>query len=768
MSTPKSRVTDSRPSERLRIGNCLVDIPLREISAAGGDPAPVRVTLKALGVLLSLVADAGKPVSRDQLLEQVWPGTLPTDDVITQAITQLRKAFGDDRDNPRYIETISKQGYRLVAAVEWVDVPQPVASRTAAESQMTPAGAAADGMPPSAMPKSRFSMPLYRNVIAPAVVIVFFFVLGRGILDLRPRAQEIGASALMSASAGLNAIPIQRIASLPEVENQPSLSPDGSWIAYSRAFEQGAALMLQTSSAVSPRPLTEAVPGRWDVMPAWSPEGRRIAFLRYTHGGCVVMLMPAVGGNAQEVGPCLDSHPHPVSWHPDGGSLIAARTAGGATAASDGVLHRMRLDDGHWRRIAYAGAGSGEDLFPTVSPDGRWIAFQRNTSLSDLWRVPVNGGNAERLTHLHTNLYGLAWTADSKHLVFARYHELRGRLILSSLEIASGRITDYPGPDGDNSVMFPTIARNGDVVAFEIDDDHRMMRRIRLDAGEQAEHEPLLESTGSNMLPAIAPDGTQLMFMSNRSGDLRLWWAERGKPDSLRSFEHFVPMPRYAVTWHLSSQRALAIGHGPAGKGLYEIEPRQGRATRLPVPGGHPVHAAYHPDPMLILVAGDHGEGRLGLTLYDRSREPWRALARIDDVAQVVVDRRNQRVVFSRMSGTELWAAGLDLARPQRVDQVSSRRRVRLMAGSAEGVWVMDGDKTCNWRWRLVGVAGGSAGAAPSAGRCIGRHFWVPDGVSYHAGDGVVYWSMAEKAHTDIGLLPLSVLGVSKQGHATH
>ena len=60
-------------------------------------------------------------VSREALFERVWPDTMPTDDVLTQAVAQLRKAFADDRDAPRYIETISKGGYRLLADVDWLD-----------------------------------------------------------------------------------------------------------------------------------------------------------------------------------------------------------------------------------------------------------------------------------------------------------------------------------------------------------------------------------------------------------------------------------------------------------------------------------------------------------------------------------------------------------------------------------------------------------------------------------------------------------------------
>jgi DNA-binding winged helix-turn-helix (wHTH) protein/TolB-like protein/cytochrome c-type biogenesis protein CcmH/NrfG len=77
----------------------------------------VRLEPKAMEVLLFLAARPGEAVSRDQLLSGVWPGVLVGDDVLTQAVTKLRKALGDDARSPSYIETIAKRGYRLVARV---------------------------------------------------------------------------------------------------------------------------------------------------------------------------------------------------------------------------------------------------------------------------------------------------------------------------------------------------------------------------------------------------------------------------------------------------------------------------------------------------------------------------------------------------------------------------------------------------------------------------------------------------------------------------
>jgi DNA-binding winged helix-turn-helix (wHTH) protein len=102
----------------LQVGACDIDVTRRVVTSRE-DGRTSRLTVKAQQILLALVEARGMVVSRDTLLSRVWPNTMPTDDVLTQAVTQLRKAFGDDRAAPRYIETIAKGGYRLLADFEW-------------------------------------------------------------------------------------------------------------------------------------------------------------------------------------------------------------------------------------------------------------------------------------------------------------------------------------------------------------------------------------------------------------------------------------------------------------------------------------------------------------------------------------------------------------------------------------------------------------------------------------------------------------------------
>lgn len=111
-----------RPSaDVIRIGDFIVTFSSREVMSEGMR-RPRRLTPKALGVLRMLLRSPGAVVTRDELFAEVWPDTLPTNDVLTQAVTQLRKAFASDDDAAApYIETIAKTGYRLLVAVSVVE-----------------------------------------------------------------------------------------------------------------------------------------------------------------------------------------------------------------------------------------------------------------------------------------------------------------------------------------------------------------------------------------------------------------------------------------------------------------------------------------------------------------------------------------------------------------------------------------------------------------------------------------------------------------------
>jgi DNA-binding winged helix-turn-helix (wHTH) protein/TolB-like protein/Tfp pilus assembly protein PilF len=107
-----------RERRRFRIGEWSADPETNELSR--GIEA-VRIEPKAMDVLMLLADRVGRVVSREELLDAVWPGVVVGDEAITQSIIKLRKALGDDSRSPSYIETIAKRGYRLIAPVQQIE-----------------------------------------------------------------------------------------------------------------------------------------------------------------------------------------------------------------------------------------------------------------------------------------------------------------------------------------------------------------------------------------------------------------------------------------------------------------------------------------------------------------------------------------------------------------------------------------------------------------------------------------------------------------------
>ena len=76
---------------------------------------------KAFALLQFLAGQAGRLVSKQELLDAVWPGVFVGDAVLKGTIRELRKALGDDSHEPRFIETAHRRGYRFIAHVTVID-----------------------------------------------------------------------------------------------------------------------------------------------------------------------------------------------------------------------------------------------------------------------------------------------------------------------------------------------------------------------------------------------------------------------------------------------------------------------------------------------------------------------------------------------------------------------------------------------------------------------------------------------------------------------
>lgn len=141
-------------------------------------------------LLLCLADHAGQVVSIDELLDRAWPGISVTPDSVYQAVAALRRQLGDDSKQPRYIETVPRLGYRMVAAVS----------------------TSPDQTAPPALPvvNSASHLRLRRMILWPAAAVVFI-ALGIAAWTFLPQARTAHAP----PATTLPAPPQRSIAVLP-------------------------------------------------------------------------------------------------------------------------------------------------------------------------------------------------------------------------------------------------------------------------------------------------------------------------------------------------------------------------------------------------------------------------------------------------------------------------------------------------------------------------------------------------------------------------
>ena len=310
----------------LQIGRWLVQ---QRLNAIGAGRKTTRIEPKAMEVLLCMARHAGAVVSREALLHEVWGDTLVTDSVLTRCIAELRKVFDDDVKEPRVIETIANQGYRLVATVR-------PAARIAATVPRRPGWWAIAAVATLGV-LAAFGVWLWtsRSPSNPPAVTRLTANLGN----------EILATDLQGHNRAL------------------AISPDGSTLAYIGREAEMRRLYLRPISSFAGR----AVPGTEGASaPFFSPDGVWVGF------GAKGKLykLPVAGG------PPLEVCDATLTTASDRGRALSGRALGGSWGEDGKIvfadvvgLHRVSAAGGAPELVARP---EGKEFFswPEILPDG--------------------------------------------------------------------------------------------------------------------------------------------------------------------------------------------------------------------------------------------------------------------------------------------------------------------------------------------------------------------------------------------------------------
>jgi len=544
-----------------RIADRVVQPTLNRV-VRGGDI--VSLEPKIMQVLVRLAETPGAVVTKEELFERAWAGTFVSEDVLTRAIGELRKVFGDDPGRPRVIETIRKTGYRLLA--------RPSDPKDGEEPRSETGG----GASPAAERRGAWTA---------AVWAAAALALAGAALWIRknPGARSSGA------------VRITPVTTFPGNERHPALSPDGTRVAFSWERDgEKKSLYLKLLDSPTPIRLTTS-PGS-DDEPAWSPDGQKIAFVRRTKESCEILGVPSIGGPPQRIADCGGGDAGKLSWSP------AAREIALSSPGPGGALRIevLDLDLGTRRKLTSPPPDSLGDEEPSFSPDGKEVSFLRSLSdgVSDLYTIASSGGPERRVTFENRAITGADWVPDGRSLIFSSNRA--GLFSLWSVPEKGGEPKLVAG--GGSKMKHPSTARTRNAVAYENWHYEVSLWDVPLPAKSPAGAQLTFAADEWEFDPEFSPDGSRIAYVSTKSGADEIWTTGRngGSPSQLTSFGG----PRLGMPRWSPDGRRLAFIARPRGQAdLYSIDSAGGAPLRLTATPGDEAAPSWSRDGRSIYFA---------------------------------------------------------------------------------------------------------------------------------------------------------------------
>jgi Tol biopolymer transport system component/serine/threonine protein kinase len=377
-------------------------------------------------------------------------------------------------------------------------------------------------------------------------------------------------------------------------ESEPSFSPDGEELVFTWQGEDGGNVDVYRKLLGSGEPLRLTRDPADDISPAWSPDGKLVAFVR-AGDKRQVLAVPALGGPerkladvsaprfALELNEGAMTGPY-LAWTPDSTHLLIMDRA----AADDPfALFLLSLETGEKRQLTFPPADARGDAGASFSPDGRRLAFIRHSAalISDLHLLSLTRdyrprGEPRRLTVDACRMGGTAWTSDGRSLVF--YSERPGA---SRLWRVAPEGADLPSPIASVGRVGRPIAlsRRGNRLAYTEVFEQRHIWRIDLRrAGGEIGSAVKLFASGPTFdaAPRFSPDGSKVAFHSKRSGHNEVWTVDSSGRNLLQLTSFGGPVtgsPRWSV-----DGRQIAFDSRPAGNAdVFVIDAEGGKPRRL-------------------------------------------------------------------------------------------------------------------------------------------------------------------------------------------
>jgi Tol biopolymer transport system component/DNA-binding winged helix-turn-helix (wHTH) protein len=512
----------------------------------------VAVEPKAFRVLLFLLRNPGRLLSKDEIVSAVWNDCSVSDNSLTRSITTLRRLLGDDTREPRYIETVATIGYRFVCKVEVSESASGDPQATGlSESDCVDTHSNGEDVAAAANPLARIdklagdmersgrqtegSRNKLRSWLLPGPVILAvglataIWYLRRPLPPLRVaeytqithdgrpkdlvgtdgsrlyvnRNNDPQPTAQVAISGGEIA-PVPVALPLPDIR---AVSPDGSALLVASVDGGRGSLWNVEIPAGSLRRLLTDV---WVRSAAWSADGKSVV---YSPGNGELDVMQSDGTGTRKLA-AVGGLPRELSWSPDGSKIRFSR---------DHRLWEMSYDGSGLHPLLPGWRPSSSQCCGRWTPDGKFFVFLSRgafnysddlLSASQLWVLDERRGLFRRAptepVQLTSGPIRLNTPIPSKDgtKIFAHGVILRGELV--RYDSQSSRLQPYLGGISAEFVIF---SPDGQFVAY-VTFPEGILWRANRDGSHPVQ---LTDHSLYPLNPRWSPDGSQILFCSQGS-----------------------------------------------------------------------------------------------------------------------------------------------------------------------------------------------------------------------------------------------------------
>jgi Tol biopolymer transport system component/DNA-binding winged helix-turn-helix (wHTH) protein len=533
---------------------------------------------KVFDTLLVLVENSGRVVSKDELMQSLWPDTFVEESNLTQNISQLRRALGDGAADAQYIETIPKRGYRFVAgvqslAVNGVSTEEAIAVNGLAQALIAEPADQLDGRDQTLPPDVKVATEKFGRNRPLAVATLMAFSLAIVALAVVVASRRAGAA--------LSTTAFQQITLTKQTTSGkasfPAISRDGKYVAY--VAEDGDLQSLWVKQTAINNNAQVVAPAEVVFRGVtFSPDDNFIYYVARPKSGPQNKLyqVPLLGGAPREVATNVDS---PVTFSPNGQYFAFVRFT---PLQRETALIVARLDGSEERKlVTRKGLGELSLLGPSWSPDGRLIAcgayiVEQGEIFMRVLAVRIEDGSSEPIGFQKWSYVGqLAWLGDGGGVVFSAWQMSWGvygdqlwlltfpkgearrltndmnsydsvsasansaapAMLVTRRAARVSRIWIAPASAGGLNSERATQIQSGfgdnDSERFGLDwtPDGRLVYGsqasgnvdVWITTADGKEQRQLTRDPQNDLMPAVTPDGRHIIFNSDRAGGRNIW-----------------------------------------------------------------------------------------------------------------------------------------------------------------------------------------------------------------------------------------------------